>query len=147
MKIIISESQLKLLIESQKLNSNKFYIEYGGKWISIPKHITNLLKSARTPEEIESIIADKEQEIADFLDPDMGYLWCDHTAQLMHQVLKYKKIPHQVVVGTTNDNIQSHSYIKVGNKRYDPTKQGFGDCTIEKIEFKSDKNGYSKRVN
>lgn len=131
MKIIISESQLKLLTESQKLNSNKFYIHYNDAWVAIPNKITKLLKLATTPEEIESIIADREREIADFLDPDMIYLYCDHTAQLMHQVLQHKGIKHQMILGTTDDNFQNHSYIKIGDKRYDPTKQGFGDCSRE----------------
>lgn len=93
---------------------------------SVPAHINVKLEEASTPEEIESIISDHEAELANLLYPCDDFLVCDTAAELMADVLHSKGIEHQIICGIS-DAGDSHSYVRVGGKNYDPTHQGFGD--------------------
>lgn len=61
-----------------------------------------------------------------------GYLFCDHAAELMHQLLSRRGIAHDLVTGKS-DAGDSHSFVMVNGHRYDPTAQGFGDGTGETV--------------
>lgn len=112
----------------------QFTIYYRGFHRPIPTNINQALIKASTPEEIEIILSDGEKQIADMLNKDDldGYLDCDQVADLMSQVLTYKNIQHHIVIGKSDEG-SSHAYIKIGEKRYDPTHQGFNDMSNEDI--------------
>lgn len=95
--------------------------------------VKSKLLAAETPEQIEKAIADNEKAIADTYDKNLeGYLDCDMAADLMHYLLKKRNIDHQLIIGKSDEG-SSHAYVKIGNKRYDPTKQGFGNMKDEHV--------------
>ncbi|MFP5270310.1 hypothetical protein [Coleofasciculus sp.] len=107
---------------------------YGLTWQearSIPRHINDQLIKAKKPEEIERIISEFEAELAALLNPCDDFLICDSATELMADVLRSKEFEFSVVCGI-NDIGDSHSYIQIGQDRYDPTHQKFGD------EYKED---------
>jgi len=54
-------------------------------------------------------------------------------AELMSQVLISKKISHQVVLGKSDEG-SAHTWIRISNKNYDPTKQGYGNGRYSVVE-------------
>lgn len=95
------------------------------------KSVYSYIDSFQTPEEISQAISDKEKEIANRLDKNKeGYLDCDEATDIMGYFLKKKDIRHKVIIGKSDEG-SSHAYIKIGDKRYDPTNQGFGDMKDE----------------
>jgi hypothetical protein len=94
--------------------------------IPVPRHIEAELIAAESPQDIERIISEHETELAQLHHPDNEFLVCDTAAELMADVLRSKGIAYQIICGV-NDEGNAHSYIKVGDKFYDPTHQGFGD--------------------
>lgn len=73
-----------------------------------------------------------EAELAALLNHFDEFLVCDSATELMADVLRSKKNDFRVVCGI-NDIGESHSYIQIGQDRYDPTHQGFGDEYIPDI--------------
>ncbi|MEQ8753255.1 MAG: hypothetical protein RID09_07020 [Coleofasciculus sp. G1-WW12-02] len=105
---------------------------YGLTWVTacfVPTHINKLLLLAKTPEEVEKISCNSEAELAALLNPGDEFLVCDTACELMADVLSAKKVDFSVVCGI-NDIGDAHSYIQIGQNRYDPTHQGFGDECI-----------------
>lgn len=92
----------------------------------VPPHVNAELEAAETPEEIERIISEHEEELAQLRHECDEFLVCDSAAELMADVLRSKGIAYQIICGI-NDEGNSHSYARVGNKNYDPTHQGFGE--------------------
>jgi hypothetical protein len=91
--------------------------------VPVPLYINRELNSAQTPKEVEQVISDHEAHLADLLQSE--FLVCDTATELMADVLRSKGLAYQIICGV-NDRGESHSYIKVGDERYDPTHQGFG---------------------
>lgn len=94
----------------------------------IPTHIDAELIAAESPIEIERIICEHEAELAQLGHECDEFLVCDTAAELMADVLRSKGISYQIICGV-NDEGNSHSYVRVGDRNYDPTHQGFGDNT------------------
>lgn len=91
----------------------------------VPTEINSELNQAKTSEEIEAVISRHEADLTACFSPLEEYLTCDTAVELMADVLNSKGIEYKVVCGV-NDNGDSHSYIQVGDKFFDPTHQGFG---------------------
>lgn len=90
----------------------------------VPSHLNQLLEMAQTPEQIEMLLSEYEAELAQLDNECDDFLTCDSAAELMADVLSSKQIICQIICGK-NDEGDSHSYVQVGEKKYDPT-QGFG---------------------
>lgn len=103
-----------------------FYGTVSQETFLVPQCINAKLLLAKTPEEIEHIISKHESELAALLNPVDEYLVCDTAAELMAEVLSSKGFSFRIVCGV-NDNGDSHSYVQVGDKKYNPTHQGFGN--------------------
>lgn len=96
----------------------------------VSEHFNQLLELANTPEQIEMLISEYESQLAQLDHETNEFLICDTAAELMADVLRSKGIECQVICGI-NDEGQSHSYVRVGEKNYDPTYQGFGENYTE----------------
>lgn len=102
-----------------------FYGTTSTRSYPIPEHLSQLLELADTPEQVEKLISEYETELAQLDNECNEFLACDSAAELMADVLRSKGIGYQIICGT-NDEGDSHSYVRVGKKNYDPTYQGFG---------------------
>lgn len=91
----------------------------------VPQHLNQLLELADTPEQVEFLISEYECQLAQLDNPCDEFLVCDTATELMADVLRSKGIGYQIICGV-NDEGDSHSYIQIGEKKYDPTYQGFG---------------------
>ena len=126
---------MKHLLEINSWEINKYTKEFYINKIS--RLLLNQILLANTPEEIEKIISDNESNIANSINPNKeGYLDCDEACDIMHYFLQIKKIPHQLIIGKSDEG-SSHAYVKIGEHRYDPTHQGFGDMSDELIIWSS----------
>ena len=63
------------------------------------------------------------------------YWDCDVMADRLSARLQQRGIPHQVVLGNSDEG-SSHVWVRVGDRNLDPTRQGFGDGTFEVLEEK-----------
>ena len=114
--------------------SEPYYLDtMGGDPIVVPDGIAVSLDRARTPKQIEYVISRNERRLASLYRSGEEFLTCDIAAELMSQVLRKKKIPHLVVMGTIQHN-QSHSYIRIGDKTYDPTHQIDSPAADEQLQ-------------
>lgn len=101
----------------------RFYGTNGPRSYPVPAHLNELLEQAKTPEILEMLLSEYETDLAR-LDNDCDeFLVSDSAVELMADVLRSKGIGYQIICGT-NDEGNSHSYIQVGGKKYDPTYQG-----------------------
>lgn len=109
---------------------NNFVVQFFGcastHSFPVPPHVNAELEAAETPEEIERIICEHEESLAQLRHECDEFLVCDTAAELMSDVLDAKNIPHKIICGI-NDEGNSHSYVRVGDRNYDPTHQGFGE--------------------
>lgn len=103
----------------------RFYALSSVRSYPVPTHLNQLLEQAETPEQIEMLISENESQLAQLDNECNDFLVCDSAAELMADVLRSKGIGYQLVCGV-NDEGDSHSYIQVRGKNYDPTYQGFG---------------------
>ena len=94
----------------------------------IPDDVREALLAAKTPREMESIIAEAEPRLAAM--DNRSFLDCDEAANLMIAALRAHGIPHIMVIGESDEG-SSHAYVIVDGRRYDPTHQGYGDGHIE----------------
>lgn len=86
------------------------------------------IEAAQTPREIEAAIKKHETDIANSGLGSEGYISCDTATEIMASFLREKGIPHEIVYGPVArgpDKGQTHSYIRIGNERFDATEQGF----------------------
>lgn len=103
----------------------RFYGLNGVRSYAVPAHLNQLLELADTPEQIEFLISEYEAQLAQLDNECNDFLVCDSATELMVDVLRSKGIGYQIICGV-NDEGDSHSYVRVGDRNYDPTYQGFG---------------------
>lgn len=103
----------------------RFHTISSARSYPVPLHLNQLLEMAETPEQVEMLISEYETELAQLDNECNEFLVCDSAAELMADVLRSKGIGYQIICGV-NDEGDSHSYVRVGEKNYDPTYQGFG---------------------
>lgn len=73
---------------------------------------------------IEDWILKHESGFADIIiEPDARYVYCEHAAEMVSQILDDADIRHILQVGIVRE--QSHAWVKLGNVIIDPTKSQF----------------------
>lgn len=123
----LDDELIKKVSSKRMAATYQVWSDYKKKNINVPPRVAKELDQASTPEEIEKVISDNESLLASVcVGPEEEFLYCDHAADLMSNVLTKKGIAHEVVTGRSDEG-SAHLYIKIGDKRYDPTHQGFGD--------------------
>jgi hypothetical protein len=58
---------------------------------------------------------------------------CDEMTNRLSTRLRRLGIPHQTVLGHSDEG-SSHTWVRIGTRNLDPTRQGFGDGMYEVIE-------------
>lgn len=110
-------------VEACPIEGFRYLNERTDQYISVPQRISDELKAARTPDEVQDVLKRREKDLARNYDKHDEYLSCDNVADLMVQVLKSKGIRAKGVVGYSDEG-SSHVWVEVGGKKYDPTEQG-----------------------
>ncbi len=95
---------------------------------SVPQWAFEALKKADTPGKISKILEKAEPEIAAAHPAgsvEREYIDCDEMSSLMGFALEMHNIPYEAVIGESDEG-SSHSWLRSGNRNWDPTHQGFG---------------------
>ena len=100
------------------------------------KSLISQLKG-KTPIQISEIIEkwvlENENKIADNIcGIDEVYINCEHSSEIVGQILSDAKITHTLQVG--NINGQSHAWGKIDNVIIDPTKDQFPNISVDDYE-------------
>jgi hypothetical protein len=108
-----------------------------GSHIALPAAIAARLAGAVTAQDVEQILREEETALAlicprlqSLLREPSLYLWCDQAADLFSDVLRWKGLAHECVVGFCDEG-SSHAWVRVNGLNLDPTDQGFGAGKFE----------------
>jgi len=108
-----------------------------GAGIALPPMVAARLDAATTAREVEQVLREEETRLAlkcpklqSLMKEPSLFLWCDQAADLMSDVLRWKGIAHECVVGFCDEG-SSHAWVRVAGENLDPTDQGFGAGTFE----------------